>query len=400
MAPSATETSSNPGTFSPTLGLKLPPNAINRLSKAGVDTNAYPTRPQKPDYLDQVYAIRRPAADFTLSSREHVDPGSRADPEKKALLSACSAVIHLTRHIGTELHGVQLAKLTDQQKDELGLLIAERSVVFFRDQDISPQQQLELGKYYGAIEVHPQVPQVPGEPGVTVMWPDLQIKEGRKANFRQPGGASGWHTDLVHEAQPAGVTHLHNDTVPEYGGDTLWSSGYSAYDKLSPAFRTFLDGKSAIYRSAHKYVDRDDPAAGPKFVEREHPLVRVHPATGWKSLWVNRGMTVRIVGLDKAESDLILGYLYDVYERNIDIQCRFKWTNGASALWDNRITQHIASWDYEGSEPRHGTRVTSLAEKPFFDHKAPSRREALGLDTPEAGQAGKGAYAITSRNGN
>lgn len=234
---------------------------------------------------------------------EHVDPGSRADPEKKALLGACSAVIHLTRHIGTELVGVQLAQLSDAQKDELGLLIAERSVVFLRDQDITPQQQRALGEWYGEIEVHPQVPQVPGAPGVTVMWPDLQIKErGRKANFRQPGGASGWHTDLVHEAQPAGVTHLHNDTVPEYGGDTVWSSGYSAYDKLSPEFRKFLDGKTAIYRSAHQYLERGKEFAGPKFLEREHPLVRVHPATGWKSLWVNRGMTVRIVGLDKPES--------------------------------------------------------------------------------------------------
>ena len=135
-------------------------------------------------------------------------------------------MIHLTRHIGTELHGIQLAQLTDQQKDELGLLIAERSVVFFRDQDITPQQQKTLGEYFGVIEVHPQVPQVPDNPGVTVMWPDLYGKEsGRAPNFRQPGGASGWHSDLVHEAQPAGVTHLHNDTVPETGGDTVWSSG-------------------------------------------------------------------------------------------------------------------------------------------------------------------------------
>lgn len=125
--------------------------------------------------------------------------------------------------------------------------------------------------------------------------------------------------------------------------------GYGAYDKLSPAFRSFLDGKKAIYRSAHTYVDRKNPADGPKFVEREHPLVRVHPATGWKSLWVNRAMTVRIVGLENSESgelrthffsvivsfdkstpDVILNYLYDVYERNIDIQVRFKWTPYAS----------------------------------------------------------------------
>lgn len=94
-------------------------------------------------------------------------------------------------------------------------------------------------------------------------------------------------------------------------------------------------------------------------------------------------MTKEIVGLDKAESDLILGYLCDVYEKNIDIQVRFKWTPRTSALWDNRITIHNASFDYELGEPRHGTRVTGLAEKPFFDEKAPTRREALGLNDLE-----------------
>ena len=162
----------------------------------------------------------------------------------------------------------------------------------------------------------------------------------------------------------------------------LTSAGYAAYEKLSPDFRKIIDGKEAVYRSAHPYLDRNDTAAGPKYIERVHPIVRVHPATGWKALWVNRAMTVRIVGLDKAESDLILGYLYDVYEKNVDIQVRFRWTPGTSALWDNRITIHNASWDYEGTEPRHGTRVTALAEKPFFDSKAPTRRQALGLAGP------------------
>lgn len=140
----------------------------------------------------------------------------------------------------------------------------------------------------------------------------------------------------MHEKQPAGITHLHNDTVPSVGGDTLWASGYAAYEKLSPEFRKIIDGRRAIYRSAHPYLDRDDEKAGPKWVEREHFLVRVHPATGWKSLFVNRAMTDRIVGLDRKESDLLLGYLFDVYEKNVDIQVRFKWTPGASALWDNR----------------------------------------------------------------
>ncbi|KAK3350101.1 hypothetical protein B0T25DRAFT_549799 [Lasiosphaeria hispida] len=352
--------------------LKLPESTRERLIKAGVDlSDGYPYRPSKPLYLQDVYKIRG-------EEREYVDAGSRADKSKKNLFEAATKVTDLTAHIGTEIEGLQLKDLTHEQRDELALLIAERSVVFFRNQDITPQQQLELGKWFGEPEVHPQTPQVPGLLGVTVIWPDLFATE-RPASFRKPGGASSWHSDLVHEKQPAGVTHLHNDIVPPIGGDTLWASGYGAYEKLSPDFRKIIDGKLAVYRSAHSYLDRENPGAGPQFIERVHPLVRVHPATGWKALWVNRAMTVRIVGLDKAESDVILNYLYDVYEKNVDIQVRFKWTPNTSALWDNRITIHNASWDYAGKHPRHGNRVTSLAEVPYFDSNAPTRRQALGL---------------------
>jgi hypothetical protein len=128
--------------------LGLPGPTRERLEKAGIDlSSGYPYRPSRPLYIDDVYNIRN-------FDRSHVDPGTRADPEKKALLSAAKEVFDLTRHIGTEIVGLQLKDLTDQQKDELGLLIAERSVVFFRDQDISPQQQKELGKWFGEIEIH------------------------------------------------------------------------------------------------------------------------------------------------------------------------------------------------------------------------------------------------------
>lgn len=148
--------------------LGLPEAARKRLEKAGIDlSNGYPYRPAKPLYLDDVYKIR----DY---DREHVDPGSRADPEKKALLSAAKEVIHLTAHIGTEIVGLQLKDLTDQQKDELGLLIAERSVVFFRDQDISPQEQLKLGEWYGEIEVHVSCPLSDGI--LTVINPNCSLK--------------------------------------------------------------------------------------------------------------------------------------------------------------------------------------------------------------------------------
>jgi hypothetical protein len=126
----------------------LPETARDRLEKAGIDlSDGYPYRPAKPIYLDDVYEVRN-------HQRDHVDAGARADKSKSSLLSAAKEIIHLTSHIGTEIVGLQLKDLTDQQKDELALLIAERSVVFFRDQDISPQQQKALGEYYGEIEIH------------------------------------------------------------------------------------------------------------------------------------------------------------------------------------------------------------------------------------------------------
>lgn len=129
-----------------TLGLPEP-TAI-RLKKAGIDlSNGYPYRPSRPLFLDDVYKIRN-------IERPYTDPGSRADREKKSLLSAATKVTDLTTHIGTEIEGLQLKDLTDQQKDELALLIAERSVVFFRDQDLSPQQQMALGDWFGEVEVH------------------------------------------------------------------------------------------------------------------------------------------------------------------------------------------------------------------------------------------------------
>lgn len=367
---------------------RLPEPARKRLEKYHIDlSNGYPKVPDAkdiPKFVDEAHAIRN-------VEYPYIERGKNADPEKKALFGAAKEVNNLTKHIGTEIVGLQLADLDDKQKDELALLIAERVVVFFRNQDLSPQKQLELGKYWGQVEVHAQVPRVPNQDdgtnlaGISVIWQDY-AKEffGLPLTFKNSiGGNSQWHTDLVHEFQPAGITHLHNDTIPSVGGDTVWASGYAAYDKLSPALQEFLDGKTAIYRSAHQYLDRENPLNGPKYVEREHPIVRTHPATGWKYLFVNRGMTVRIVGLQPEESKILLNYLFGLYEKNLDIQVRWNWKSepgyGTSAIWDNRVSQHNAVWDHEGLEARHGTRVTSLAEVPYFDPASKSQRQALGL---------------------
>jgi hypothetical protein len=128
--------------------LPLPGPARERLLKAGIDlSNGYPYRPSRPLYLQDVYKIRS-------ADRKHVDAGARADKSKKHLFAAATKITDLTTNIGTEIEGLQLKDLTPEQRDELALLIAERSVVFFRNQDISPQQQKELGEWYGEVEIH------------------------------------------------------------------------------------------------------------------------------------------------------------------------------------------------------------------------------------------------------
>lgn len=374
--------SSYKGGFSDSWITGLPQTTRDRLERAGIDlSNGYPERPPTEDipiFLDDAVSIRN-------EELPYVERAKNADPEKKELLSAAKEVKHLTKHIGTEIVGLQLSDLNDKQKDELALLIAERVVVFFRDQDLSPQKQYELGEYWGNVEKHAQQVHVPGYHGITVIWQDLARNLGLEINFKNTNsGTSTWHTDLTHELQPPGITHLHNDSIPEVGGDTVWSSGYAAYDKLSPALQEFLEGKNAVYISAHQYIDRENPLGGKKNIEREHPIIRTHPATGWKSLFVNRSMTRRIVGLEPEESRIILEYLFSIFEKNLDIQVRFNWQPtkkglGTSALWDNRVSQHFAVWDHEGKEPRHGTRVSSLAEIPYYDSNSKSQREAFGL---------------------
>lgn len=185
-----------------------PPRTLERLRKAGIDIcQGYPFYPVAPEFVQDVHKLRTEIR----GGKDYVDPATRADPNKRSLFAAAKEVNILTTNIGTEIVGLQLASLTDQQKDELALLVAERSVVFFRDQDLSPQKQRELGVYLGdgEIEIHPQVAQVPGVGGgISLIWPDGQKSGFNSGNFRHPYpiGTYGWHSDLVHEAFPPAYT--------------------------------------------------------------------------------------------------------------------------------------------------------------------------------------------------
>jgi len=174
-------------------------------------------------------------------------------------------------------------------------------------------------------------------------------------------------------------------------GVTLsWASGYEVYDRLSPSFATYLETLSA-YHEAHVFRKiaaalgnelragiRGSPQNVGDALEATHPVIRVNPVTGWKSVFVNRAFTKRILGVTRDESDKILEYLFSLVDQNHDLQVRFKWEANSLAIWDNRSNYHAATWDYE-AEKRVGDRVVSLGEKPSCSPNGVSRRVALGL---------------------
>ncbi|KAF7424465.1 hypothetical protein PC9H_009772 [Pleurotus ostreatus] len=288
--------------------------------------------------------------------------GLFADPSKKNLLSAAQKVKNLTPAIGTEILGLDLRQLTATQKDELALLIGERGVVFFRDQELNIHEQLDLARHFGPLHKHATTP-IPknGLEEVHVVYNDASRRPDTSAFTK----LELWHSDVSYELQPPSTTSLKVITGPEYGGDTLWSSGYALYSSLSPGLQKYLEGLTALHsavaqaegaRAAGLHVRR-------KEIESIHPIVRVHPATGWKSIYVNPGFTRRIIGIPKAESDAILSFLFHQISENPDFQVRFHWEPNSIAIWDNRVVTHSATFDFWPAT-RHALRATPHGEKP------------------------------------
>jgi len=175
-----------------------------------------------------------------------------------------------------------------------------------------------------------------------------------------------WHSDVSYELQPPSTTSLKVITGPEIGGDTLWSSAYALYSSLSPGFQAYLEGLSALH-SAVAQADGARAAGLPvrrEPVETVHPIVRVHPATGWKSVYVNPGFTRQIVGVPKAESDAILAFLFAQIAQNHTFHVRYKWEPNDVAIWDNRVVSHTATFDFWPST-RHALRATPHGERPI-----------------------------------
>ncbi|KAL8861738.1 MAG: hypothetical protein Q9178_001939 [Gyalolechia marmorata] len=307
------------------------------------------------------------------------DKGIHGDPQFRNLLASATDVVDYNPKIGTEIHGVNLAKLTDAQKNDLARLISVRGVVFFRDQtDLDIDAQRQLGAYFGKLHRHATtaVPRRAGLEDVHVVFTDSNAKDQR-AVFSP---TFLWHSDVTYEVQPPSYTSLKVIVGPPRGGggDTLWSSQYGAYDLLSKPMQQYLEGLNALH-SAHMQADGSRAAGRPVRrdpVVTEHPLVRTHPVTGWKSLFFNPGFVTGIVGIPKAESDTIIRYLNEITSTTQEIHVRYQWQKNDVAFWDNRICNHSASYGFTGHR-RHAVRVAVQGERPVFDPAGKSQEEEL-----------------------
>ena len=221
-----------------------------------------------------------------------------ADPDKRALLAVAKQK-DLTESIGTLLEGVQLSQLDSQQLDELALLVTERGVVFFRDQDLTTDQQVELFQHYGILDKHPAQQ---GQRHVTIKG---STEDHREILKYTPWPSEDFHADTSFEINPPSYSMLRMEEHPEVGGDTAWLSQYGLYDALSDAMKKHLDGLHAVHTSRLQYdTILDLWAAGPNRppVDTHHPAVRTHPVSGLKALNVNAGFVTGFAELKKKES--------------------------------------------------------------------------------------------------
>jgi taurine dioxygenase len=265
----------------------------------------------------------------------------------------------LTPTIGAEIFGVDLGgPIPEGQFAAIRQALLDNLVIFFRDQRMTIDQHKAFGARFGQLHIHPNAPKaIPEHPEILVIRAD--------ANSKRVAGEA-WHSDVSCDAEPPMGSILHITEVPENGGgDTSFANMYAAYEALSPAMQAFLAGLTAIHTSLksanHQYRER---TAAMQFPENEHPVIRTHPDTGRRALFVNRGFTTRIPQLSPRESDAVLGMLFDHAEQ-ARFHCRFKWQPNSVAFWDNRCTMHQAMWDYF-PQRRYGHRVTVCGDRPRF----------------------------------
>ncbi|KIJ55733.1 hypothetical protein M422DRAFT_41635 [Sphaerobolus stellatus SS14] len=300
---------------------------------------------------------------------EHTDPGSRADKAKPNLLKNATTT-DLNPYLGTVVEGVQISQLSKEGLDELALYTAERKVLLFRDQDfkdLAPERQIEIARHFGPIQRHPTSGNVKGFPEFHVVYRDKDNNRFREYLGGNRLSRTSWHSDVTYEKQTPGTTFFFILDQPEVGGDTLFLNQAEAYNRLSPGFKKLLEGLKAVH-SAVAQAEHSRGRGGPvrrEPVETEHPVVRVHPVTGEKALFVNQGFTRRIVGFKDEESKWLLDFLFDHIAKGADFHARATYKPGTVVVWDNRVTAHSATGDFSEDIRRHAVRLTPQAEVPI-----------------------------------
>lgn len=268
----------------------------------------------------------------------------------------------VTTALGAEISGVDLSgPLSANTVEALRQALLDHLVIFFRDQDLTAEQYLAFAH---AIGEPMEYPFVNGLPGASLITPVVKEPD-ETTNF---GGV--WHSDTTYLPEPPMATMLLARETPPYGGDTMFANQQLAYESLSDGFRGILDGLTAINSSVRAdgirtRVDKDVPALEDQHAsgyEAEHPVIRTHPESGRKSLFINRGHTINFVGMTEEESLPILNYLFDHQIRD-EFTCRFRWQPGSLALWDNRSALHYPLNDYHGHR-REMHRITLRGDKP------------------------------------
>lgn len=265
----------------------------------------------------------------------------------------------LTVNLGAYVRGANIREATDADIAEIREALNEHCVLFFLDQALEPAEQMRFAKQLGEIDVAPFGPKHPDVPELTVL--DQKKPRGE--------GADAWHSDNTFLAAPPKYTMLQAVMLPPLGGDTCWANMYEAYDALSDPLKDMLEPMTATHdltKMLAKAVAQGNSDANldemrKQYPPSHHPIVRTHPETGRKALYVNGNFTTQIDGMSDAESTSLLALLLDSVN-SPRIQCRFRWLPGTLALWDNRCLQHYAVPDYTDRRIMH--RLTISGDEP------------------------------------
>lgn len=264
----------------------------------------------------------------------------------------------LSPSCGAEVEGFRMGgDLPDSTIADIRQALLDWKVIFFRDQDVTAEEHVAFGRRFGELEVHPFAPSDECHPEIVVIHHMEDAKRGQNQ----------WHSDVTWRQEPSLGSILRGRIIPPVGGDTLFADMYAAYEGLSDDVKQKIDGAVARHDFIATFGRRMDEEKKQAMLEKYppafHPVVRTHPETGRKGLYVNVAFTTRILDMEEEESDALLTHLY-LQARVPEYQCRFRWAENSVAFWDNRAVQHYAAFDYRGHQ-RRVERVTIVGDKPY-----------------------------------